>query len=296
MRRRGGEPLHVYMPREMKSRPNTSPTQSGPCVMPQHSQRRRSIKICTVRQNGHSVYMAAQTLQRANDTPARAAAPNRQSARTSVCVHTHAVCQPTERSSYSPRTVAMGTWCSGITSASHAEGPGFNAQCVHVKRHGRLQYDYSARASLSAANFRHTLQGFLPQGARVQCLTSRTLHARAGVVLWAVVVWLGTAAEEKQWRPQSTRDSVRKRRQQSDARDFFLGGLYDFAQTVSKSANKKTRKQHAERKLNEMTWTSGSNATEIAVQKCVRNSSGLAWLFFLTEQYKHGTRLPAELP
>ena len=109
------------------------------------------------------------------------------------------------------------------------------------KRHGRLQYDYSARASFSAANFRHTLQGFLPQGARVQCLTSRTLHARAGVVLWAVVVQLGTAAEEKQWRPQSTRDSVRKRRQQSDARDFFWRGLYDFAQTVSKSANKKQR-------------------------------------------------------
>ena len=24
-----------------------------------------------------------------------------------------------------------GTWCSGITSASHAEGPGFKSQCVH---------------------------------------------------------------------------------------------------------------------------------------------------------------------
>ena len=24
-----------------------------------------------------------------------------------------------------------GTWCSGITSASHAEGPGLNPQCVH---------------------------------------------------------------------------------------------------------------------------------------------------------------------
>ena len=24
----------------------------------------------------------------------------------------------------------LGTWCSGITSASHAEGPGFNPQCV----------------------------------------------------------------------------------------------------------------------------------------------------------------------
>ena len=27
--------------------------------------------------------------------------------------------------------LSTGTWCSGITSASHAEGPGFNPQCVH---------------------------------------------------------------------------------------------------------------------------------------------------------------------
>ena len=27
-----------------------------------------------------------------------------------------------------------GTWCSGITSASHAEGPGFKSQCVHLRR------------------------------------------------------------------------------------------------------------------------------------------------------------------
>jgi hypothetical protein len=26
----------------------------------------------------------------------------------------------------------VGTWCSGITSASHAEGPGFNPLCVHI--------------------------------------------------------------------------------------------------------------------------------------------------------------------
>ena len=28
---------------------------------------------------------------------------------------------------------ASGTWCSGITSASHAEGPGFKSQCVHAR-------------------------------------------------------------------------------------------------------------------------------------------------------------------
>ena len=27
---------------------------------------------------------------------------------------------------------SSGTWCSGITSASHAEGPGFNPQCVQL--------------------------------------------------------------------------------------------------------------------------------------------------------------------
>ena len=27
---------------------------------------------------------------------------------------------------------STGTWCSGITSASHAEGPGFKSQCVHL--------------------------------------------------------------------------------------------------------------------------------------------------------------------
>ena len=28
----------------------------------------------------------------------------------------------------------MGAWCSGITSASHAEGPGFKSQCAHFVR------------------------------------------------------------------------------------------------------------------------------------------------------------------
>ncbi len=30
------------------------------------------------------------------------------------------------------RAVPKGAWCSGITSASHAEGPGFKSQCVHL--------------------------------------------------------------------------------------------------------------------------------------------------------------------
>ena len=35
----------------------------------------------------------------------------------------------------------QGTWCSGITSASHAEGPGFKSQCVHA---WWCQYSWSA--------------------------------------------------------------------------------------------------------------------------------------------------------
>ena len=34
-------------------------------------------------------------------------------------------------------SLLKGTWCSGITSALHAEGPGLNPQCVHVQEKGR---------------------------------------------------------------------------------------------------------------------------------------------------------------
>ena len=34
--------------------------------------------------------------------------------------------------SQQPFFSSMGTWCSGFTSASHTEGPGFNPQCVHA--------------------------------------------------------------------------------------------------------------------------------------------------------------------
>ena len=36
-----------------------------------------------------------------------------------------------EESVHNSKCLASGTWCSGITSASHAEGPGFKSQCVH---------------------------------------------------------------------------------------------------------------------------------------------------------------------
>ena len=45
---------------------------------------------------------------------------------------------------------SRGTWCSGITSASHAEGPGFNPQCVH----------FSDRQKLRAEEARHKKSPF----------------------------------------------------------------------------------------------------------------------------------------
>ena len=42
--------------------------------------------------------------------------------------------------------VITGTWCSGITSASHAEGPGFKSQCVHLYLHGSALFHFGVFA------------------------------------------------------------------------------------------------------------------------------------------------------
>ena len=49
----------------------------------------------------------------------------------------HVLCQ-TQRVSNSS-SVAGGTWCSGITSALHAERPGLSPQCVHACRELSLE-------------------------------------------------------------------------------------------------------------------------------------------------------------
>jgi hypothetical protein len=64
--------------------------------------------------------------------------------------------------------VHMGTWCSGITSALHAEGPGFNPQCVHLRQRGlgggavafAIAQCYDSLAEWSKA----LAQGASPQG------------------------------------------------------------------------------------------------------------------------------------
>ena len=47
--------------------------------------------------------------------------------------------------------LGKGTWCSGITSASHAEGPGFKPQCVHVHIDSRSEHRASRRAATNCA-------------------------------------------------------------------------------------------------------------------------------------------------
>ena len=42
-----------------------------------------------------------------------------------------------------------GTWCSGITSASHAEGPGFKSQCVHASASSASEASYQSGCKLA---------------------------------------------------------------------------------------------------------------------------------------------------
>ena len=46
-----------------------------------------------------------------------------------------------------------GTWCSGITSASHAEGPGFKSQCVHILSMRKLHCSFSILPCLPCVFF-----------------------------------------------------------------------------------------------------------------------------------------------
>ena len=48
-------------------------------------------------------------------------------------------------------TMIKGTWCSGITSASHAEGPGFKSQCVHFAQIASTFKPYATEQQSSAS-------------------------------------------------------------------------------------------------------------------------------------------------
>ncbi len=54
---------------------------------------------------------------------------------------------PSVMGAHQPAAAAAGTWCSGITSAPHVEGPGFNLnpQCVHIWRQAHVQTNNTVR-------------------------------------------------------------------------------------------------------------------------------------------------------
>ena len=53
--------------------------------------------------------------------------------------------------------IPRGTWCSGITSASHAEGPGFNPQCVHYAATQSLRFHSRPPSWAEPPAAQHTL-------------------------------------------------------------------------------------------------------------------------------------------
>ena len=72
------------------------------------------------------------------------------------------------------KTTSKGTWCCGIASASHAEGPGFKSQCVHG-----LFYQAGTAASS------------LPMGVQLfdMCFSDSTCVLRLRTWLKAVAAW-----------------------------------------------------------------------------------------------------------
>ena len=60
---------------------------------------------------------------------------------------------PSAISNACPCNLSSGAWCSGITSAPHAEGPGFKSQCVHLS--SSTNFDLP-RALLRHARFQHS--------------------------------------------------------------------------------------------------------------------------------------------
>ena len=49
--------------------------------------------------------------------------------------------------------IYLGTWCNGITSASHAEGPGFKSQCDHFSHLLGNADKYSLSKTYTLLNF-----------------------------------------------------------------------------------------------------------------------------------------------
>ena len=72
--------------------------------------------------------------------------------------------------------LSSGSWCSGITSASHAEGPGFNPQWVHFQK-------LTSAISFATTLFHSCLYALSCQFARV--VKGVDLRSTAGNCAWA---------------------------------------------------------------------------------------------------------------
>jgi hypothetical protein len=83
-----------------------------------------------------------------------------------------------------PSNDLKGTWCSGITSAPHAEGPGFKSQCVHS-----FQFEPSACVR-AAGDLAPPAASLLPPFCRLLPLFSglRLLDLRTSIMLKSVAL------------------------------------------------------------------------------------------------------------
>ena len=67
-----------------------------------------------------------------------------------------------------------GTWCSGITPAQHAGGPGFNPQCVHILSPQLLAYSVAMlQGAWASQRLQMTAVGFEPTPLRTGAWSQR---------------------------------------------------------------------------------------------------------------------------
>ena len=106
----------------------------------------------------------------------------------------------------------MATWCSGIISASHAEGPGFKSQCVHCLRgiafpciRGETRWVHATEVHRllwpsTISDMSNSYTHCTPVGACMLCIgCSKSMHlvTLPMLVLFMLIVTLGQAGPLK---------------------------------------------------------------------------------------------------
>ena len=72
--------------------------------------------------------------------------------------------------------IKLGTWCSGITTASHAEGPGFKSQCVHCVACTHFARNLYLQVGPSCSNNKQLLIMLLVPWARLAGVRALGMH------------------------------------------------------------------------------------------------------------------------